>query len=386
MINSGSGSCISSSSSSNNNDYSDSYLAVKLYQQPLLHAYYDIQDYDVPIFRKHTIDLTLLPWDITYQYIILHIDGNNCIKQIVSEINIDYIIIKKCIVLLLFHQQIIISDIFRYTNIYKLNVLQALDYFNNKSKMIELCYNCALIVNDDDDDRNGDYKNVNRNNNNNNGEGGNNSNKSSSSNDAENVHRIPTIRQIILFLLKLQQNKTIKQIIIDSFIDITKLPVINSNNNSDRNNDNNDASYNYSSITQNTNYNIDDHDYHHHNKDDHDYHHHKDDIDNNYESNTSYGINSKHGSYYDSYMQTHSNVSNSGNSNSSNVFEYDRDGDYTWSMKHIYNYDDNNSSSLDLRNIDLPKLIGYCKNEGMMMGMLIMIVIMIVIANGADDI
>lgn len=85
-------------------------------------------------------------------------------------------------------------------------------------------------------------------------------------------------------------------------------------------------------------------------------------------------------------MQTHSNVSNSGNSNNSNVFEYDRDGDYIWSMKDIYNYDDNNSSSLDLRNIDLPKLIGYCKNEGMMMGMLIMIVIMIVIANGADDI
>jgi hypothetical protein len=362
MINSGSGSFVSSNSS--NNDYSDSYLAVKLYQQPLLHAYYDIQDYDLPIFRKHTIDLTLLPWDITYQYIILHIDGNNSIKQIISEINIDNIIIKKCIVLLLFHQQIIISDIFRYTNIYKLNVLQAIDYFNNKNKMIELCYNCALIVSDDDDDdSNDDYKNVNHDNNsyNNRGEGGNNSNEGVvDHNNDENIHRTPTIRQIILFLLKLQQNKSIKQIIIDSFIDITKLPdkpmttyhYKFSNNNSDRNNDN--------IITQNTNYNIDN-----------DYHHHKDDIDNNYENNTSYGSNSKHGSYYDSYMQTHSNVSNSGNRNSSNYFEYDRDEDYTWSMKDIFNYDDNNSSSLDLRNIDLPKLIGYCKNEGMMMMMII---------------
>ena len=285
---------------------SDSYLAVKLYQQPLLQSYHSIEDYDVPIFRNHFIDLSSLSWDISYQYIILHIDGLSNVKQITSEVNMDSSAIRRCLSLLLFHQQIILADMFKFSNVYKVNTDQAMVYFNNNYKMDELRRNVALTINNshtnnesennnnsDSDNNNKSNINDGRNNNNSNTDNGNDPLHNGDVDDDNNNDELPTIQQIITFLLKLQQNRTIKQIIIDSFDDVSRLSAQLKRNRHDDVVDNCDSDDNDDSSDGRSNNNADNHD--------------------------------------------------SGGSNNKNTI---------------------NKSKLDLRNIDLPKLIGYCKHEG----------------------
>jgi len=289
---------------------SDSYLAVKLYQQPLLQSYHRIEDYDVPIFRNHFIDLSSLSWDISYQYIILHIDGLSNVKQITSEVNMDSSAIRRCLSLLLFHQQIILADMFKFSNVYKVNTDQAIVYFNNNCKMDELRRNVALTIdsshtsnesgnnNSDSDNNKSDINDGRNNNNNTNIDNGDDPLRNGDVDDDGNNNNdeVPTIQQIISFLLKLQQNRTIKQIIIDSLDDVSRSPAELLKIKRSRHND--------------------------------------DDVDD-----------------YDSDDIGGGTVGRNNNNASG-------------SSKNIYNKHTNNKSKLDLRNIDLPKLIGYCKHEG----------------------
>lgn len=95
------------------------FLALKLYRSPVIVN--DIKDYDVPMLRHDHVILHQLPWDISFQHLILHIDGINHIKKIVEEVNMDIDFIKRALALLQFHGIIIISDIFKFSNIYKFN-------------------------------------------------------------------------------------------------------------------------------------------------------------------------------------------------------------------------------------------------------------------------
>lgn len=156
--------------------FNNSYLAVKLYRAPMKPG--DICDWDVPIFRRDRIDLSYLPWDISYQHLIPHIDGISHVKKIVFEVGMDIDSVRRSLKLLLFHGSILISDVFKFTNIYKLHTEEAISLLSNPTLMHEMRVFSAFV--------------------------------------GKGSANIPSANQVISFLLLLQPNKTIQQILLDA--------------------------------------------------------------------------------------------------------------------------------------------------------------------------
>ena len=75
-----------------------------------------IEDYNVPIFQA------FIPWDISFRHIIYYIDGISHVKKIIQDINMDAEFVKKSLTLLIYYNIIILSDIFKLPNIYKLKL------------------------------------------------------------------------------------------------------------------------------------------------------------------------------------------------------------------------------------------------------------------------
>lgn len=177
----------------------NNYLAVKLFKSPI-EPISDISDYDVPIFRYDSINLSDFPWDITFHHLIPHIDGISHVKQIVQEVCMDSDIVKRSLKILLFYDMIIISDVFKFTNVYKLNTENAMSFFSNSTSMQEL----------------------------------------SSFATVKSSPHPPSYHQLMNFLLHLQPNKTIKQIILESYTFMqydlhSDNDVINNNSNTNNN-------------------------------------------------------------------------------------------------------------------------------------------------------
>lgn len=152
----------------------NSYLAVKLYKSPVKPA--EIADYEVPMFRKDRIDLSNLPWDISFQHLIPHIDGISHVKKIVFEVGMDIDNVKRSLKLLQFHGAILLSDVFKFTNIYKLNTDLAINLLSNTTLLNEMRTFSAL----------------------------------------PGTGKVPTAKQLVAFLLLLQPNKTIQQILLEA--------------------------------------------------------------------------------------------------------------------------------------------------------------------------
>lgn len=155
----------------------NSYLAVKLYRAPVKPP--EILDYEVPIFRRDRIDLANLPWDISFQHLIPYIDGISHVKKIVYEVGMDIDSVKRSLRLLQFHGAIILTDVFKFTNIYKLNAGSAIAQLTNSALMLEMRQFCAIQ-------------------------------------GRSTPASLPTVQQVVAFLLRLQPGKSIQQILLDS--------------------------------------------------------------------------------------------------------------------------------------------------------------------------
>lgn len=163
----------------------NNYLVSKLYfYSNFLLNNFVIYDYNVPIFSNNLINFTNLPFDISFQHIIIYIDGINHVKKITKELNIDEAYIKKSLILLNFHNMIIISDIFRFTNVYKLtnNGINLLS--DNNFNVLKEIFDFATL----------EYSDMSQ--------------------------PLPSLRDILNFLLCLQPKKTIKDIILEQLDEI----------------------------------------------------------------------------------------------------------------------------------------------------------------------
>lgn len=153
----------------------NSYLAVKLYKSPVTPP--EVADYEVPIFRKDRIDLSNLPWDISFQHLIPHIDGISHVKKIVFEVGMDIDNVKRSLKLLQFHGAILLSDVFKFTNIYKLKTDLAISLLSNSNLLNDMRVFSAF----------------------------------------PGTNKLPTVKQVVAFLMQLQPNRTIQQILLDAF-------------------------------------------------------------------------------------------------------------------------------------------------------------------------
>ncbi len=96
------------------------YLAFRLFDDAPIPV--SINNHDVPIFKSDKINLSKVPLDISFQHLIHRIDGFSHVKKISSDADMDTDFVKASLTLLAFHDCIIISDVFKFSNIYKLDV------------------------------------------------------------------------------------------------------------------------------------------------------------------------------------------------------------------------------------------------------------------------
>jgi hypothetical protein len=118
---------------------SANYLAIKLFS-PVVQPR-QIQEYEVPMLLYDTQLTANLPWDITLHHILPMIDGINYIKRIAELSVMDVDTVTKAVRTLLFYNCIIVTDIFRFNNVYQLypdasrrllnepNILQEIEQF-----------------------------------------------------------------------------------------------------------------------------------------------------------------------------------------------------------------------------------------------------------------
>jgi hypothetical protein len=154
----------------------NNYLAVKLYRSPVKPP--EIMDFEVPMFRKDRIDLSNLPWDISFQHLIPYIDGISHVKKIVYEVGMDIDSVKRSLKLLQFHGAVLLTDVFKFTNVYKLSTNSVLTQLSNPAVIQDLRAFSAL--------------------------------------HGRSSGALPTAHQVLSFLLQLQPNKSIQQILLDN--------------------------------------------------------------------------------------------------------------------------------------------------------------------------
>lgn len=158
-------------------EYGD-YLALKLFRKPVTPD--PINDYDVPVFRSDRINLSDLPWDVSFLHLIPFIDGISHVKKIAKEAEMDIDCVKRSLTLLSYYQVVILSDVFKFSNVYKLHTDSAVSILTNPLIVQSMCEFGAL------DSRN------------------------------RLMNPLPSSSQIISFLLKLQPHRTIRQILLDN--------------------------------------------------------------------------------------------------------------------------------------------------------------------------
>ena len=92
-------------------------IAVKLQIQskhPLL-----IRDYDVPMLLYNPMILSNLPWDIALQHIIPAIDNISILKKVAIYGNMDIEYARYALQMLSYYECIILTDAYKFTNIYE---------------------------------------------------------------------------------------------------------------------------------------------------------------------------------------------------------------------------------------------------------------------------
>lgn len=62
-----------------------------------------------------------IPWDISFPHMLPFIDGVSHVKKIAKEANMDVDCVKRSLRILKYYDLIIISDVFKFSNVYKLN-------------------------------------------------------------------------------------------------------------------------------------------------------------------------------------------------------------------------------------------------------------------------
>jgi hypothetical protein len=149
-----------------------SYLAVKLNCRPLFPKL--IEDYQVPMFKHDFMALNQLPWDISFPHLILHIDGITHVKRIAEQAEMDLEFVKRSLTLLEYYGVIVVTDIFRFTNIYRLQTEYGLPALINPTLINEIIEFSLM--------RDPEVKNNNNNNNNSTSNNNNNNNSKSSAN------------------------------------------------------------------------------------------------------------------------------------------------------------------------------------------------------------
>jgi hypothetical protein len=103
-----------------------SYFNIKLFRYPEVNISY-IEDHDVPILVHAAVDLSSLTGDMSLVHVVLHIDNVSHVRLLASALDIDCSKLKKTLLVLLHHRLVLLSDIFKFSNIYKLVSDQALE-------------------------------------------------------------------------------------------------------------------------------------------------------------------------------------------------------------------------------------------------------------------
>lgn len=189
------------------------YLVTQLFQTPSfpLPNARAINDYDVPIFRSDKISFAHLPWDISFQHIVMYIDGTSHVKKIVKEANMDAEFVKKSLGLLVFHGAIVMSDIFKFSNVYKLQdddgYCQAFNNVTDQPSMSTYNNALSLLANQDLLIEIRDFACM---------EFIFNS-ALSHGKSVDTKELLPSYIDIARFLLQLQPNKSVAQILLDSY-------------------------------------------------------------------------------------------------------------------------------------------------------------------------
>ena len=112
------------------------YLAFKLYspvEQPR-----QLGEYEVPMLLYDRQLTANLPWDITLHHILPKIDGTTYIKRIAEGSKMDVETVVKALRTLLFYKCILLTDIFRFNNVYQLRPDAARRLLNEPALLEEL--------------------------------------------------------------------------------------------------------------------------------------------------------------------------------------------------------------------------------------------------------
>jgi len=94
------------------------YLAFKLHEAPVQPR--KLGEYEVPMLLYDRQLTASLPWDVSLQHILPKIDGISSIKNIAQESDMDIVTVSMALRILLFYRCIIMTSVFRFTNVYQL--------------------------------------------------------------------------------------------------------------------------------------------------------------------------------------------------------------------------------------------------------------------------
>lgn len=80
----------------------------------------EVYDYHVPMLLYDKYSLSSLPWDLALRHILPKINGTRYVKKIAVHRAMDIDCVRRAVRLLLHYKCAIISDIFRFSNVYEL--------------------------------------------------------------------------------------------------------------------------------------------------------------------------------------------------------------------------------------------------------------------------
>eukprot|EP01031_Cornospumella_fuschlensis_P025023 gene25024-30227_t len=113
------------------------FFNINLSRLPNLDAN-EVHEYSVPMFVNLCVNLQSLPFDISIQHLVIHIDGISHLKKIAKECEMDFLSVKRAIQLLLYYNVIILSDVFKFSNIYKIASETGLDLLAHQAVACEM--------------------------------------------------------------------------------------------------------------------------------------------------------------------------------------------------------------------------------------------------------
>ena len=96
---------------------------------------------DVPVLFQDFSGLSQLPWDISILHLLPHIDGVRTAQKCASDAAMDIDCVKKCLRILLHYGCIILTDIFKFSNIYQL--VRVFDRDDDAKLLSEIAFFCC---------------------------------------------------------------------------------------------------------------------------------------------------------------------------------------------------------------------------------------------------